>query len=212
MKIALIGASGFVGKAILKEAVSRGWNVTAIVRHPEKVEKLPGVTAKQVDVNDVDALAKALSGHDVIVSSFNGGWGDPDIYNKHLNGSRDIVKAAKAAKTRLIVIGGAGSLEAAPGVQIVDTPEFPAQYKDGALAARDALNEIRQEKGLDWSFLSPAILLAPGARTGKFRYGEDKPVFDDKGESRISVEDLAVAIADEAETGKHTGKRFTVGY
>ncbi|MDH6229670.1 putative NADH-flavin reductase [Mesorhizobium soli] len=212
MKVALIGASGFVGKAILKEAASRGWEVTAIAHHADKVEKLPGVTVSQVDVTDVAALAKALEGNAATISAFNGGWGDPDIYNKHLNGSRDIVKAAKAAKSRLIVVGGAGSLEAAPGVQIVDTPEFPALYKDGARAARDALNEIRQEKGLDWSFISPPIMLAPGARTGKFRYGADKPVFDDKGESRISVEDLAVAIADEAETGKHTGKRFTVGY
>jgi len=212
MKIALIGASGFVGKAVLEEAVSRGWQVTAIVRHPDKVEKLPGVTVRQVDVTDADALAKALEGNAVTVSAFNGGWGDPDIYDKHLNGSRAIVKAAKAAGSRLIVIGGAGSLEAAPGVQIVDTPDFPAQFRDGARAARDALNEIRQEKGLDWSFVSPPITLAPGTRTGKFRYGGDRPVFDDRNESRASVEDLAVAIADEAETGRHTGKRFTIGY
>lgn len=212
MKIALIGASGFVGKAILKEAASRGWEITAIVRHPDKVENLPGVTVKQVDVTDVDALAKALAGHEVTISAFNGGWGDPDIYNKHLDGSRAIVEAAKTAKTRLIVIGGAGSLEAAPGVQLVDTPQFPREYYDAARAARDALNEIRQEKGLEWSFVSPAIMITPGERTGNFRYGGDQPVFDAKGESNISVEDLALAVVDEAATGTHTGKRFTLGY
>lgn len=212
MKIALIGASGFVGKAILKEAASRGWEVTAIVRHPDKVEKLPGVTVKQVDVIDVDALAKALAGHEVTISAFNGGWGDPDIYNKHLDGSRAIVEAAKTAKTRLIVIGGAGSLEIAPGVQLVDTPQFPREYYDAARAARDALNEIRGEKDLEWSFLSPAITIAPGERTGKFRYGGEQPVFDAKGESNISVGDLALAVVDEAGTAKHTGKRFTLGY
>lgn len=212
MKIALIGASGFVGKAILKEAASRGWEVTAIVRHPDKVEKLPGVTVKQVDVIDVDALAKALAGHEVTISAFNGGWGDPDIYNKHLDGSRAIVEAAKTAKTRLIVIGGAGSLEIAPGVQLVDTPQFPREYYDAARAARDALNEIRGEKDLEWSFLSPAIMIAPGEPTGKFRYGSEQPVFDAKGESNISVGDLALAVVDEAGTAKHTGKRFTLGY
>jgi putative NADH-flavin reductase len=212
MKIALIGASGFVGKAVLKEASSRGHTVTALVRNPDKVEKLAGVTAKQVDVTDTKALAQALAGQDAVISAFNGGWGDPDIYNKHLNGSKAIADAAKAAKVRVIVVGGAGSLLAPDGSQFVDSPDFPAAYKDGALAARDALKALRSETGLEWSFLSPAFVLSPGERTGKFRYGSDQPVFDANNESKISVEDLAVVLVDEAETAKHTGKRFTVGY
>ena len=212
MKIALIGASGFVGTAILREASARGHTVTAIVRNPQKVEKLPGVTAVKVDVGDADALAEAIAGQDVVISAFNGGWGDPDIYNKHLDGSKAIIAAARQAKTRLITIGGAGSLEASPGKQLVDSPEFPAEWKAGALAARDVLMAVRGEKELDWSFLSPAIHLAPGEKTGTYRLGGDQPVFDAKGESGISSGDLAAAILDEAEAPKHSRRRFTLGY
>ncbi|KQU75329.1 3-beta hydroxysteroid dehydrogenase [Aminobacter sp. DSM 101952] len=211
MKIALIGASGFVGGAVLKEATSRGHAVSAIVRSPEKVAPLDGVTAVKADVTDAGALKAAIADSDIVISAFNGGWGDPDIYAKHLAGSKAIAAAAKAAGKRVIIVGGAGSLEI-DGKQLVDAPDFPAAYKDGALAARDALAALRKESGLDWSFVSPAILLAPGERTGKFRLGTDQPVFDAKGESRISVEDLAVAILDEAATPKHSGKRFTAGY
>lgn len=212
MNIALIGASGFVGTAILEEAAGRGHSVTAIVRHPNKVEKLPHVAARKVDASDAEALAKAIAGHDVVISAFNGGWGDPDIYNKHLRGSKAIIAAAKEAKVRLIMVGGAGSLEAAPGAQLVDSPQFPAEWKAGARAARDALTAIRHEKELDWSFVSPAIHLAPGEKTGKYRFGGDQPVFDSKGESNISSGDLAAAIVDEAETPKHSHERFTLGY
>ncbi|MDH4985283.1 NAD(P)H-binding protein [Aminobacter anthyllidis] len=211
MKIALIGASGFVGTTVLKEAAARGHKVTAIVRSPEKVEQIDGVTAVKADASDAEALKAAISGSDVIVSAFNGGWGDPEIYSKHLAGSKAIVAAAKAAGKRVIVVGGAGSLEI-DGKQLVDGPHFPDAYKDGARAARDALAALRTETGVEWSFVSPAIMMAPGERTGKFRIGGDQPVFDAKGESHISVEDLAVAIVDEAETPKHTGKRFTLGY
>jgi putative NADH-flavin reductase len=211
MKLALIGASGFVGNAVLKEAASRGHKVTAIVRTPSKVAAIDGVTTVNADVNDIEALKAAISGSDVVVSAFNGGWGDPDIYAKHLAGSKAIVAAAKAAGKRVIVVGGAGSLEI-DGKQLVDGPHFPEAYKDGARAARDALAALRSETGLEWSFLSPAIMMAPGERTGQFRTGGDQPVFDAKGESHISVEDLAVAIVNEAEAPQHTGKRFTVGY
>lgn len=212
MKIALIGASGFVGGALLKEAIQRGHSVTAVVRNPEKVAAAAGVTAVKGDVNDVKQLAALIAGHDVVISAFNGGWGDPDIYNKHLAGSRAIAAAAKQAGVRLIVVGGAGSLLAPDGSKIVDSPDFPAAYKDGARAARDALAELRNDSGLDWSFVSPAAHIAPGERTGKFRIGGDEPVLDAKGESHVSVEDLAYAILDEAEKPKHTGKHFTLGY
>jgi len=212
-KIALIGATGFVGSQLLKEAAARGHAVTAFVRHPEKVEKLENVTAVEANVLDTDALARQLAGHDIVISAYNPGWGDPEIRATHVKGSRSINEAAKKAGVkRLIVVGGAGSLEIAPGVQLVDTPEFPAQWKEGALGARDALNELRTENGLDWTFVSPAIHLEPGERTGKYRLGGDQPVFDAKGESKISAADLAVAILDEAERGKHIQKRFTAAY
>lgn len=212
MKIALIGASGYVGKALQKEAVSRGHQVTALVRHPDKVEKAAGVTARAVDVNDRKALAAAIADADVVVSAFNGGWGDPDIYNKHRAGSDSIREAAKAAGKRVVIVGGAGSLYAPDGTQFVDGEHFPKDYKDGALAARDALNDLRKETTLDWTFLSPPFVLKPGERTGKYRVGAENPIFNDKGESTISVEDLSVAVLDEVETPKHRRERFTVGY
>lgn len=212
MKIALIGASGFVGSALLKEASARGHAVTAIARNPEKIERAADVTAVKGDVTDPAALAKTLAGHDVVISAFNGGWGDPEIYDKHLAGSRAVAAAAKAAGTRLITIGGAGSLHAPDGSQFVDSPEFPVEWRDGAKAARDALGELRAETGLDWTFVSPPFSLAPGERTGAYRVSGETPVFDDKGNSAISVADLAVAVLDEAEKPTHRRQRFTVGY
>jgi putative NADH-flavin reductase len=197
---------------VLKEAVSRGHAVTAIVRNPSKVVPQAGVSAVKADVGDSKQLAATLAGSDVVISAFNGGWGDPEIYDKHLSGSRAIVSAAKTAGVRLIVVGGAGSLHAPDGSQFVDSPHFPADYREGARAARDALAELRKESGLEWSFVSPAAHMAPGERTAQFRLGGDQPVLDAKGESHISVEDLAVALVNEAETPKHTGKRFTLGY
>jgi putative NADH-flavin reductase len=212
MKIALIGATGFVGSALLKEAVSRGHRVTAIARRADKIEKTPDVTPRSVEVNDTKALAEAIAGDDVVISAFNGGWGDPDIYNKHRNGSSAISAAAKAAGKRLIAIGGAGSLYAPDGSQFVDSPQFPREWKDGALAARDVLNDLKSDTELDWTFVSPPMVLKPGERSGNYRIAEDNPVFNDQGESTISVADLAVALLDEAEKPKYRRKRFTVGY
>lgn len=211
-KVALIGATGFVGAAILKEASARGYDITALVRHPEKIEKLSNVTAVAADVFDTDALAKQLAGHDIVISAYNPGWDDKDIREKHIKGSRSITEATKKAGVkRLIAVGGAGSLFI-NGKQLVDSPEFPAEWKEGALGASQALDDLRGEDQLEWSFVSPAIILQPGERTGKYRLGTDEPVFDDKGESKISVADLAVAILDEAEKGQHIRKRFTAAY
>lgn len=213
MKIALIGASGFVGAAILKEAESRGHVVTALVRHPEKIVVSQNITAQKADVLDTDDLVRKLAGHDIVVSAYNPGWSEPEIRGIHIKASQSITDATrKAGIKRLIAVGGAGSLEIAPGVQLVDTPEFPAEYKEGALGARQALNDLRKEKELDWAFVSPAIILTPGERTGKYRLGTDQPVFDTEGNSKISVEDLAVAIIDEAESPKHSRQRFTAAY
>ncbi|WP_343314101.1 NAD(P)-dependent oxidoreductase [Brucella sp. BE17] len=211
-KIALIGATGFVGTEILKEASSRGHSVTALVRHPENVENATNVTAEKADVFDAEALARQITGHDLVISAFNPGWGDSNIRENHIKGSRSINEAAKKAGIkRVIAVGGAGSLSI-NGQQLVDSPEFPAEWKEGALGARQALEELRNEDGLEWTFVSPAITLQPGERTGKYRLGTDEPVFDDKGESIISAADLAVAIVDEAEQNKHIRARFTAAY
>lgn len=212
MKIALIGASGSVGSTTLKEALARSHTVTAIARDTSKLPADKNVEAKSVDVNDRKALLEALRGHDVAISAFNGGWSNPDIYNAHLEGSRAIHAASKDAGVRLIVVGGAGSLYAPDGTQFVDSAEFPADWKAGATAARDALTELKAAGGDDWTFVSPAFNLAPGERTGRYRTSLETPVFDAAGESKISVADLAVALVDEAEKPAHKGERFTVGY
>jgi putative NADH-flavin reductase len=209
MKIALIGASGFVGKAIARELADRGHIVTAISRHPEQ----GGVRG---DVFNIDEMAGLLKGHDAVVSAYNPGWTNPEIYADFMRGAGAIQEAVKRSGVRrLIVIGGAGSLYVKPGIQLVDTPQFPDQWKPGATAARDYLDVIRKEKDLDWTFFSPAILMnheTAGVRRGQYRLGLENPVFDEKGQSLLSVEDLAMVIVDELERPKHIKQRFTAGY
>jgi putative NADH-flavin reductase len=213
MKIALVGATGFVGSAVLAEAVSRGHEVTAIARHPEKVAALPGATAVRADVlNDADLAAK-LHGHDVVIATYNPGWTNPNIRSEHLGGSQAITIATREAGVpRLLMVGGAGTSQTAPGVHIVDSEDFPAAYKEGALGAKEAAYWIEGETIVDWVFVLPAVLLVPGDRTGKYRTGGPGPVTNDKGESTISVADLAVALVDEAESPRQHRKRITVGY
>lgn len=214
MKIALVGATGFVGSAVLNEALNRGHEVTAIARNIDKITiSNKNLKAVAVDVYHSEALSKTLVGHDAVVSTFNAGWTNSNLYNDFIKGSESIQQAVKRSGIkRLLVVGGAGSLEIAPGVQLVDAPEFPAEYKAGATAARDYLNTIKKENDLDWTFLSPAISLHPGERTGVFRLGTDQPVFDDKDQSDISVQDMAIAIIDELEQNRFIKKRFTLGY
>jgi putative NADH-flavin reductase len=213
MKIALIGATGFVGSAILQEALQRGHDVTAIVRNPEKVKPHPKLHSKKGDVYQEEEVTRLVAGHDAVISAFNPGWSNPDIYNQQVKGTRAIIDGVKKAGIkRLLFVGGAGSLEVKPGVQSVDLPEFPAEYKQGALATREALNLLRTKPDLDWSFLSPSADIFPGQRTGKFRLGTDQLLVDAKGESRISIEDYAMAMIDEVEKPKHISRRFTVGY
>lgn len=210
MKIALIGASGFVGSKLLQEALQRGHQVTAIVRHPEKLPDHPALTPKGADAYDPAEVALEVADHDVVLSAFNPGWSEPDIRNLHVKGSRAIVEGAKrAGAKRVVVIGGAGSLFVAPGVQLVDTPQFPAEWKPGALGARQALEDLQGEKALDWTFVSPAVLLEPGERTGKYRLGGDEVLMDGDQPAGISVEDLAVAVLDEIEQPRHSRRRFT---
>jgi putative NADH-flavin reductase len=203
MSIALIGATGFIGSRILTELVSRGHTVTAIVRNPEKVPALPGVTAVKGDILDRDGLARLLAGHEVAISSVHYLVSDADA----------LLGAVKQSGVkRYLVVGGAGSLEVAPGVKLVDTPEFPALYLDEARKGAVYLDLLRQENALDWTFLSPSAIIAPGERTGTFRLGLDQLLVDGKGESRISAEDYAIALVDELEKPAHSRRRFTVGY
>jgi hypothetical protein len=213
MNIALIGATGFVGAAILQEALNRGHEVTAIVRNPEQLQAHPKLRAQKGDVYNDDELARLLAGHDAVISAFNPGWSNPDLYNQQVRGTKAIISGVKKAGIkRLLFVGGAGSLEVRPGIQSVDLPAFPAEYKQGALATREALTMLRQETSLEWSFLSPSADLFPGRRTGEFRLGTDQLLKDANGESRISVQDYAMAMIDELEKPKHIRRRFTVGY
>jgi putative NADH-flavin reductase len=203
MKIAIAGASGQAGSRITAELARRGHAVTAIARNPEKIADLPGVTATKGDVNDEAALAALWAGHDAAISSVHFSVSDP----------AKLIGAAKASGTgRYLVVGGAGSLEVAPGVRLVTTPNFPAQYKAEASKGAEFLDLLRQEKDLNWTFLSPSALFVAGERTGKFRLGTDQLLTATDGKSWISFEDFAVALADEIERPAHIRRRFTVGY
>lgn len=211
MKIALIGPTGFVGSAVLTEALSRGHAVTALSRTPAKLAPQTGLTVVQADATDPAQVAAAVAGTDAVVSAYNPGWTHPAIHDEFLRGTRAIFEGVKRSGVkRLLVVGGAGSLYVAPGVQLVDTPTFPAEWKQGALAAREALNLIRQETALDWTFLSPPVFLKPGERTGAYRVGSDEVLMAGDQPAGISVADLAVALLDEIEHPKHLQRRFTV--
>ena len=202
-KVALIGASGFIGSRLLAELSARGHAVTAIVRSPEKVAALAGVTAVKGDVFDKDGLAKLLAGHDAVISAVHFSASDPQVL---------LAAVKQSGVKRYLVVGGAGSLEVAPGVKLFDTPEFPAVYLDEARKGGAFLDLLKQEKGLDWTFLSPAALIQPGERTGQFRLGTDQLLVDAEGNSSISAEDYAIALVDELEKPAHSRHRFTVGY
>ncbi len=213
MKIALIGATGFVGSKVLAEALARGHSVTAIARHTGKLAAHKNLVAINGDVTDPAAVSRLVAGHDAVVSAYSSMQDGSDVYNRFVAATKAIYEGVRRSGVkRLLVVGGAGSLEIKPGVQLVDTPEFPEGWREGARGARDALTLLKDETTLDWSFVSPSLMLEPGARTGQFRLGADAPLFDAKGESRISVEDLAVAIVDELEKPTHIRQRFTVGY
>ena len=202
MKVALIGASGQAGSRILAELVRRGHHVTAIARHPEKISVGPNVAARKGDVFDKPSLAALLEGHDAVVSSVRFAASDP----------KRLIEAVKAAGVkRYFVVGGAGSLEVAPGVKLIDTPEFPSPHKPEAAKGGEFLDLLRNERVLDWTFLSPSAMFSAGERTGKFRLGKDQLLTNDKGSS-ISFEDYAIAAVDELEKPAHLRERFTVGY
>jgi uncharacterized protein len=214
MKIALIGATGFVGSSVTQELLARGHQVTAL-KSRRSVDARANLSGVSADAFDERAVAGAVQGHDAVISAFNPGWNDPQLYDRFMEGSGAIVRGVEASGVkRLLVVGGAGSLFVAPGVQLVDTQLFvdhaPANIVPGAKAARDALNALRGNSVLEWTFLCPPAFLAPGERTGQYRVGSDQLLMDGDKPAGISVEDLAVAITDEVERPRHVRTRFTV--
>ncbi len=214
-KTALIGASGFVGSAILKELLSRGYEVEALVRNPENVKvNNPHLTVKKVDVADTKALAADLKGYDTIISAYNPGWTNPNIYNLTLQNYPRILEAAKEAGVkRLLIVGGAGTLFCAPGLRVVDSGAIPAEIMGGVKSlGKFYLETLNNEKDIDWVFFSPAGVLEPGEATGTYRLGKDDLIVDSNGNSHITVGDYAKAMVDELDTPSHHKERFTIGY
>lgn len=203
MKIALIGATGNIGSKILNEALDRGHQVTAIVRNSGKIEERKGVEPVSCDIADEDKLAGILKGHDAVIVSVK--YSDCDVEHVY-------AACRQAGVKRVLLVGGAASLEVSPGVRLIDTPGFPEEIKPEAQPAVEAFDRLRGITDLDWTFLSPSIIIAPGERTGKFRLGKDELLTDDNGDSRISQEDFAIAMLDEVENPQHIQARFTVGY
>ena len=213
MKLVIIGANGKIGSRITEEALNRGHSITGIVRNPDSGIKNEEVKWVKTDALDTNALASVLKEHDAVISAFGIDWHKPETFHLFSDIAQSVINAAKkAAVKRFINVGGAGSLEVTPGVQLVDTPSFPEAWKLGADEQRRSLEVFRKEKNLEWTFFSPAIVIEPGPRTGKFRLGKDNPVFDQKGNSTISYDDYAVALIDELEKPQFIKQRFTIGY
>lgn len=209
MKIMLVGATGNVGSRILREAVSRGHEVTAIVRREGALESEPRVEVERADARDAGEVARLAGGHDAVVVAVSarreGDASIPEVVRAAVGGVR------RADVPRLFVVGGAGSLEVEPGVQLVDTPGFPEAYKAESLQQREAL-DVARASDVNWTYLSPAVVITPGERTGQYRVGGDQVLADAEGNSHISMEDYAVAVLDELASPNHERRRFTVAY
>lgn len=213
MRVVLYGATGMIGSRILKELLSRGHTVVAVVRDPSKLQPQKNMTVEKGDMLDPAGIAKLAWGSEVIVSSYGPPSGAGAAQSNQLaDAARALIAGARrAGSPRIIMVGGAGSLEVSPGLQIVDSPSFPDAYKPIASAHRDAFYILR-DSDLNWTYFSPAMTIQPGERTGKFRLGLNALISDDKGNSSISAEDYAIALVDEVEQGRHTKQRFTIGY
>ena len=215
-KVAVIGATGFVGTQVVKELANRGYFVNALARNTSKIEESENVKAIAVDVYNTSELSEILKGNDAVISAFNPGWTNPNIFEDFLKGAESIEKAVEESGVkRFITVGGAGSLYIAENLQLIDTPEFPAEIKPGAEAARQYLEMIKKNENLDWTFFSPAIEMhqgTAGVRKGSYRTALENPVFDENGRSVLSVEDVAVALVDELENNQFVKQRFTAAY
>ena len=203
MKVALIGISGRVGSRLAAELLKRGHTVTGIARNINKVGARDGLMVKPEDATTAPTLAPLLARHDAVVSASR-------FQTSDATALVDAVK--KAGVKRLLVVGGSGSLEVAPGYALKDAPQFPPAFKPEASAGSEFLTTLRREDVLDWTFLSPSVEFAPGERTGAFRLGGDQLLVDENGKSWISMEDFAIAMVDELERPTHSRRRFTVGY
>lgn len=203
MNIVLLGVSGRVGSRLLAELLRRGHRVTGIARDTGKLAGQPGLMLKNADAGQPAQLAPLLAGHEAVISALKFATTDAAAL---------LAAVKQAGVTRLLVVGGAATLEVAPGHMLLDAPGFPAAYRPEAEGGRRFLDTLRGEHELDWTFLSPSAEFAPGERTGKFRVGTDQLLSDANGKSWISMEDYAIALVDELETPKHSRRRFTVGY
>ena len=215
-KVAVIGATGFVGTQVVKELANRGYFVNALARNTSKIEESENVKAVTADIYNTAELSEILKGNDAVISTFNPGWTNPNIFEDFLKGAESIEKAVEESGVkRFITVGGAGSLYIAENLQLIDTPEFPAEIKPGAEAARQYLEIIKKNENLDWTFFSPAIEMhqgTAGVRKGTYRTALENPVFDEEGRSVLSVEDVAVALVDELENNQFVKQRFTAAY
>jgi uncharacterized protein len=209
MNILLYGATGSAGSRILTELLSRGHHVTAVARDPGKIAPATGLSVKQDDLSDVDKIAATIQGSDAVVSAY----GPPSDKTDEIVDitRREVAAVKKAAVPRLIVVGGAGGLDVAPGVSLIDSGHLPEQWMPIAKAHVRALDVLRSSD-IDWTYFAPAAFFGPGERTGKFRLGKDTLISNDKHESRISMEDYAIALVDELERPAHRKQRFTIGY
>lgn len=214
-KIVLIGASGFVGSAILNEALNRGFEITAVVRHPEKIKiNNENLKVVQADVSSLEEVCRVSKGADAVISAFSPGWSNPDLYDETIKVYLTIIDGVKkAGVNRFLMVGGAGSLFIAPGIRLMDSGEVPETILPGVKALGELyLNFLENEKEIDWVFFSPAADMRSGVRTGRYRLGKDDMITDIVGNSHISVEDYAAAMIDELEYPKHHQERFTIGY
>jgi putative NADH-flavin reductase len=209
MNVVLYGATGKAGSRIMQELLSRGHEVTAVARDQSKLNSAPGVIIKQDDLSDVEKIIGIIEGSDAVVSAYAPPVDDTD---QLLGVTQRLIEAVKAAaNSRLIVVGGAGSLEVEPGVTVINSGHLPEAWRPIAVSHSKVL-DLLKASDIDWTYFSPAAFFGPGTRTGKFRLGHDELIADEKGESRISMEDYAIALVDELETKAHPKQRFTIGY
>jgi putative NADH-flavin reductase len=213
MKIAIIGATGNAGSRILDEALRRRHHVTALTRNPTKLPARKGLATQTADVLRLDTLVPALIGQDVLISAYNPPRTSPTFTEETTLAADLLIKAVEASKVpRWLMVGGAGSLHLPDGTQLVDSPNFPPEYKTEASAMRNVLTRLKTIDSIDWVMISPAVVFMPGKRTGTFRVGGEQLMNDAQGQSSISMEDFAIAMLNEAEKPAHHRQRFTVGY